>query len=37
MLKCLRLTSVVDVWNGEFDITKICFLNASLYIKLTLF
>ena len=41
MLKCQCLTSVVDVWNGEFDITKICFLNASasqnLYIELTLF
>jgi hypothetical protein len=41
VLKCQYLTSVVNVWKGEFDITKICFLNASarqnLYIELTLF
>ena len=41
VLKCQYLTSVVNVWKREFDITKICFLNASasqnLYIELTLF
>ncbi len=39
MLKCQCLTSVVDVWKGEFDTTKYVFCSASvrqnLYIELT--
>ena len=28
MLKCQCLTSVVNVWKGEFDMTEICFLQC---------
>ena len=28
VLKCQRLTSVVNVWKGEFDMTEICFLQC---------
>ena len=40
VLKCQSLTSVVDVWEGEFDMQKYVFCSASgrqnLYIELTL-